>query len=99
MNLRRERFVFAPAVRRVDAGHRQLGQTPPLQRALAHHGYGGCGCRGAVTGQEVAREVEDVPSVDGPLALQDSLADVVQPVDHHAVLDVKEGRVCLLGGF
>lgn len=36
--------------------------------------------------QQVAGKVKDVASVDGPLALQDGLADVVHPVDHHSIL-------------
>lgn len=35
---------------------------------------------------QVAGKVKDVASVDGPLALQDDLADVIHPVDHHSVL-------------
>lgn len=69
MNLRGERFIFTPAVRRVDAGHRQLGQAPPLQRALGCRSYGCCGYRGAMPWQQVAGEVKDVASVDWPLAL------------------------------
>lgn len=94
MNLRRQRFILTPAVRRVEAGHRQLGQAPPLQRALAHQGHG-CG-GGALSWQEAAGEVKDVASVDGPLALQDHLADVIQPVDHHSILSGEDGLFCVL---
>lgn len=36
--------------------------------------------------QHVAGEVKDVASVDRPFSLQDSLADVIHPVDHHSIL-------------
>lgn len=38
--------------------------------------------------QHVAGEVKNVASVDGPLALQDGLTDVIHPVDHHSILRV-----------
>lgn len=86
MKLWRQCFVLAPAVRCVDAGHGELGEAPPLQRALCHCGGGRCGEGGALPWQQVAGEVEDVASVDRPLALQDSLTDVIHPVDHQPVL-------------
>lgn len=73
------------------AGHRQLSQAPPLQGALGRRGYGRCGYRGAMPWQQVAGEVKDVASVDRPLALQDGLADVIHPVDHHSILRGGEG--------
>lgn len=42
--------------------------------------------------QQVAGEVEDVASVDRPLALQDGLADVIHPVNHHSILGGGRGR-------
>lgn len=92
MDLWRQRFILTPTVRRMEASHRQLGQAPPLQRALAHHGYSCCGCCGALTRQEVAGEVKDVAPVDGPLALQDRLANVIQPIDHHSILSGEENN-------
>lgn len=76
----------------MDASHSQLGQAPPLQWAFGRCGYGCCGYRGAMPWQQVAREVKDVASVDRPLALQDGLADVIHPVDHHSILRGGEKR-------
>lgn len=86
MNLWGLCFIFTPTVGCMDASHRQLGQTPSLQRALSRRGYGRCGYRGAMSWQQVAGEVKDVASVDRPLAFKDGLADVIHPVDHHSIL-------------
>lgn len=87
MNLWRQCFVFTCAIQSVDARHRQLSLALPLRRALSH-----CRRSRAVSWCQVAGEVKDISSVDGPLALQDCLTDVVHPVDHDSILRAEKQR-------